>query len=275
VTPITHLPAGTFYGQIRGRRELDDLTLVESAYLPGLQIPTHVHARAFFYLVLEGVCTETCDGTVRTVEELTLVFHPAGSSHSDRWHGGIGRCFSFEVPLARLELAADNPPLPDHSVELCRGDAIWLATQLYREFRRAGDVSRLAIDGLLLEILAAVTPDRSRKIALTPPKWLTQSHELIHDRYTERLLLEEIAGAVGVHAMHLCRVFRKQFGCSVGQYIRTLRLERASRELVSSRKTVVEIAIDSGYSDQSHFTHEFRSHTGMTPVEFRRHLRPR
>jgi AraC family transcriptional regulator len=133
----------------------------------------------------------------------------------------------------------------------------------------------LAIDGLLLEILAEVTRERSPEATLKPTRWLTKIHDLIHDRFTERLSLETIAGAVGVHPMHLCRVFRKQYGCSVGQYIRRLRLERATRDLVSSRKAAVEVALDAGYSDQSHFTNDFSRHTGMTPIEFRRLLRPR
>jgi AraC-like DNA-binding protein len=55
----------------------------------------------------------------------------------------------------------------------------------------------------------------------------------------------------------------------VGEYIRRLRLDYAMQELAQSAKAIAEVALEVGFYDQSHFTHAFKLHTGMTPAQFR------
>jgi AraC family transcriptional regulator len=195
--------------------------------------------------------------------------------HADHWQGDGGRCFSIDIAHSRMESAREHAPILDHSTEFCSGDPIWLTTRLYREFRRMDDVSPLAMEGLALEVLAETSRGRWAVPERKPPRWLVQARELVYDRFAERLALEEIAGAVGVHPVHLCRVFRQKYGCTLGDYVRKLRMDFASRQLLTSQKSLVEIALAAGFADQSHFTKAFRRSTGMTPVEFRRHLRSR
>ena len=265
------LRPGSFHGKPLGQRRLGNRTLVESAYPPGVSIPTHVHSRAFFYLVLDGVCFETFDGSNRTAQPFTLVYHPAGSAHSDKWGVGGGRCFSFEISQRELGRAAAIAPVVDHSIDIGIGDAVWLAARLYSEFRRPDNVSHIAVEELVWGVLAEMAQGR-RLPQDQPPPWLVRARELLHDRFTERLLLSDVAESAGVHPMHLCRAFRKYYGHTIGNYIRELRLVSASRKLICSPEPIVEIALDAGYSDQSHFTNSFRRRTGMTPVAFRRSL---
>jgi AraC family transcriptional regulator len=61
---------------------------------------------------------------------------------------------------------------------------------------------------------------------------------------------------------------------TIGEYVRALRLDWATGQLVDSRKPLAVIAMEAGYADQSHFTRSFRRHTGSTPAEYRR-MHPR
>jgi AraC family transcriptional regulator len=70
-------------------------------------------------------------------------------------------------------------------------------------------------------------------------------------------------------------VFRQQYGCTVGDYVRKLRLDFASRQLATSSASLAAIALAAGFADQSHFTKAFRRASGMTPAEWRRHFRSR
>ena len=79
----------------------------------------------------------------------------------------------------------------------------------------------------------------------------------------------EIAAQVGVHPVQLARAFRKRYRCSVGELQRRLRLEHASRQLVTTHRTLAEIALAAGFSDQAHFCRVFKAHTGLTPARFR------
>jgi AraC family transcriptional regulator len=138
-----------------------------------------------------------------------------------------------------------------------------------------GDASPLAMEGLILELLAETARSKDGVKKGRSPSWLAQVRELLHDRFAERLVLDEIAGAVGVHPVYLCRVFRQQYGCTVGDYVRKLRLDFASRQLATSSASLGEIAFAAGFADQSHFTKAFRRASSMTPAEWRHHFRSR
>jgi AraC family transcriptional regulator len=138
-----------------------------------------------------------------------------------------------------------------------------------------GDALPLAMEGLVLELLADTARGKDDVKKRRSPNWLAQVRELLADRFPERLVLDEIAGTVGVHPVHLCRVFRQQYRCTIGDYIRKLRLDCASRQLATSSASLAEIALAAGFADQSHFTKAFRRASGMTPAEWRDHFRSR
>jgi len=102
------------------------------------------------------------------------------------------------------------------------------------------------------------------------PRWLAEARALLHDRYRENLRLGDIATAVGVHPVHLARVFRLSYGMPVGSYARGLRLTWAAGRLRDSGDSIAQIALEAGFFDQSHFTRAFKQHFGRTPLAYRR-----
>jgi AraC family transcriptional regulator len=78
-----------------------------------------------------------------------------------------------------------------------------------------------------------------------------------------------------VHAAHLARVFRKFKGCTIGDYVRGLRVQHACRRISGSDDSLADIALAAGFSDQSHLSRTFKQHTGMLPSQFRNLLRRR
>lgn len=151
----------------------------------------------------------------------------------------------------------------------------WLATRLYREYRRPDGASPMALEGLALEVLAETFRGTVPPSDRTPPRWLVRSRELLHDRLDQGMSLGEVAAAVGVHPVHLARTFRRHYGCSPGEYLSALRVEFACEQLAKTEVSVAEIALAAGFSDQSHLTKTFRRFNGITPGEYRRRMRPR
>jgi AraC family transcriptional regulator len=98
--------------------------------------------------------------------------------------------------------------------------------------------------------------------------WLLGVRRYIEIRFREKLSLSAIARNAGVHPAHLARTFHTTFGITVGAYIRRLRIEATIQDLKHKTKPVVEIALDAGFYDQSHFHHVFKKHTGLTPSEY-------
>ena len=105
------------------------------------------------------------------------------------------------------------------------------------------------------------------------PRWLLRAKERMHDEFTSRLTLQQIASTAGVHPVHLAATFRRIVGVPVAAYIRQLRLDYACRELTDSSTPLTDIAYAAGFADQSHFCRLFRQALGMTPSAYRAAVR--
>jgi AraC family transcriptional regulator len=157
----------------------------------------------------------------------------------------------------------------DGPQEFRDGPLVRLAASLYREFRNEDGLAPLAMEGLALEFLAVAARSAERSVPSAPPRWLRQVRDALHDRFRESVSLQELARDVGMHPAHLARTFRRYYGCTVGDYVRNLRVERGREELTATDRPLIEIALMLGYADQSHFSTAFKRHTGMTPSAFR------
>jgi AraC family transcriptional regulator len=250
-------------------QEIAGLWGTETCHPPLFNIPRHAHDLASFYLVLEGSLTEFYDRNRRDLKTCSVVFTPPGEIHSNAFHNAGGRCFLVELtPHWTDRLAASGIKL-ERSLDTNNGEPTRLATRLYKEFRYADKASALSIEGLALEILAAFARQTENAPAAYLPAWLRAAKDMLHDRFSETIRLDEIAEQVGVHPAHLARAFRRRYGCSLGEYQRRLRVEDASRQLVATRHSLADIALAAGFADQAHFSRVFRERTGMTPAKFR------
>ena len=144
-----------------------------------------------------------------------------------------------------------------------------LVVRIYNEFHEIDAASRLAIEGLSLEVMAEALRQQSRSPERLAPKWLEQARALLHDQISERHSIRQIAGSVGVHPVHLVREFRKHYRLTVGEYLRRLRVEFACRKLTDTDTPLIDIALAAGFSQQSHFTKTFKKLTGVTPNQYR------
>jgi len=96
-----------------------------------------------------------------------------------------------------------------HSTVFCRparvrgGPPCRFMSRVCQEFWQRDDVSPLAVEGLVLEVLTAAARGARRQPAHALVRWLQGVCELLRDRFADRLTLEEIASTVGVHPTHL------------------------------------------------------------------------
>lgn len=109
--------------------------------------------------------------------------------------------------------------------------------------------------------------DQDTEVALGPH--FGRVLEQLRNHYQQNVTNEALARLAGLSVRAFERRFRSCFHVSPQQYLRKLRLRMASHALLRGGQTIVEVALSSGFSDQSHFTREFRRYFGQTPREYR------
>jgi AraC family transcriptional regulator len=246
------------------------LTFWETLYAPDFKMPAHCHRNAFLYLVRQGVLTEVCDWKSETAHPSTLIFHPSGQLHANHFLGAGARVFNVELDSGWLDRLQACSLVLDAPAYFQGGHLVGLAARLYEEARETDPASRFVVEGLALELLAQMARHSVSLAERTPPHWLQQARELLHEQFSASLTLSEIASVVGVHPVHLASSFRRHFGCTVGDYVRRLRIESSSHQLIQSDVPLSEIALDAGFANQSHFTRTFRRLMGTTPAAYRK-----
>lgn len=260
------LPGGAFYGDARHSRQVGDFLLTEAHYPPRTRLPRHCHRHAYLCLVRRGGYQEAYGRTTRACGPLTLAWHPPGEMHSQDL--GDQPCVSFNIDVnpawaRRMEPVALAWLTPVHF--RC-GPAVTLALRLYREFLAMDTVSPAAVEELLLEVLSARQP-ASR--SASRPRWLHPVEQALRERCARPWSLTALARLAGVHPVHLATAFKRAHGCTIGDYVRRLRVESAVRALASTLHPLAAIALDAGFADQSHFTRLFKAACGLTPSRFR------
>ena len=208
------LATGTFYGRMLRKHKVGGFCLSETQYQLRSTLPRHSHQSPYLGFVLDGRYTETYGRKMRACDSFTLVYHPAGELHEQYFDSNV-RLFRIELSDERIsELGLMERKWEGSDSRKHR--ALSLTHRLYQEFRQPDEVSHLAIEGLCLELIAAVArrTDAGEVTSRHVPGWLQQAHELIKSCFLEQLTLRDVARAVKVHPVTLAREFHRYYGCT-------------------------------------------------------------
>jgi AraC-like DNA-binding protein len=103
-----------------------------------------------------------------------------------------------------------------------------------------------------------------------PPRTLRRVQEYVEAHLNESIELEELAAIAGLSMYHFARAFKTSAGVPPHSYLLRQRVDRARDLLISTEIPVADIAIATGFADQSHLARHFRQYIGVSPGAFRR-----
>jgi AraC family transcriptional regulator len=257
-----------FYGTTLRTRALGDFTITERAYPARYATPKHVHESPLFCVVLDGSYEEVNGGRTHECTSSTILFHAAHEEHLERFGQAGGRSLIVEIDPEWYRRVREVAPSGVRTAAWDGGALRMTGAKLYREFLNADDASRLIIEGLLLEISGEFL--RVRQCGeQRPPKWLGDVRDYVEANFARRITLASIGRAANVHPVHVAQTFRRFHNCTIGEYLRRLRIEFACRELANSESPLAEIAAHAGFTDHSHFNRTFKRMVGVPPSQYR------
>jgi AraC-like DNA-binding protein len=211
---------------------------------PNSQLPRHKHANCYIAVVLDGHYTEIGDRGRLQLTAGNVAFHGPYESHRNHF-GQLGAevlnlhvegCVGWATSLARIS----DPDLVVRVAEKDPRDAV----------------------SCLMEM---AVPESSLRT-----HWIDEvASDLLHD---PTMRLDQWAKAHGLAAASVSRVFGQSFGISPRRFRADIRVQRALHAIVATSQPLVNIAGDSGFSDQAHMTRAFRALTGKTPKAWRSQL---
>ena len=261
-----------YLGRVLTSRALTNFVLVESEYAAGQSLSWHSHERAFISIALKGSYLERCGSSDLYCDVGQVIFHTAGELHSNHFFEQGGSSLNLEILPHFAKRLFDYGVDTGTRITLRGEHYVQVGRKLQAEASKFDSVAELAIEGLAMEVLAEMVRNRALEARPRKSNWLDGVRTCLNERYCESLTLKDLAEAAQVHPVHLARAFRKRFGCSIGYYVRRLRIASACDEITNSDLPIAEIAGRNGFSDQSHLSRTIKHHTGTSPGQLRRNL---
>lgn len=255
--------SNSYYGQRARNYETGDFQLAESVYGGAAELPFHEHGNPHFCLVLSGNYSEKLVDGETERRPGDLMFYPAGAGHAER-HRVRGRHFLIELgPKLAALLEGSSERVVWTST---RGATRTEATRLFAAFRGAQAPSR-SLTELVRRLVDSAMRRPEKDVSCR--SWLVEVEKWLRESDAARPDLDSLARRAGVHPVYLGRAFRAAFGCSPGEYLRRLRVERAQRALGDSGAELADVAYASGFCDQSHLNRVFKRQIGTTPGRYK------
>ncbi len=216
----------------------------------------------------EGVRIEAQPGQLLTF--LPGPVHTYGSDHKQPWdilwahfQGRLAGEFMRAIRSSGapfLELGLDNE-LRDRWTELVIAQSAQTPETTIR-----CNTGLYGLLGLIIQRL------RQRNRATTITDRLNPQHvqAFIHNHFTNKLTLSQLAHAANLSVPHYTRLFKKQFGVSPLYYVIQKRIALASVLLMETNSPLKQIALSVGYEDPFYFSRLFKKVTGVSPQQYRR-----
>ena len=196
------------------------------------------------------------------------------------------RCdwFGVAIDVVQDVVGAFDPGLdahPERPFNFTRG---WANASTYLSQRRlfeqvaAGTVNDpLMVEESIVDLLDQVVRSAYQTTAIARPSTVGQKQrDIVHHvefvlsrQWGECLSLRDLADEVGISVYHLCRTFRRATGSTLHQYRQKLRVRSSLESVLESSRSLVDIALDAGFSSHSHYTSCFRQEFDQTPSSVR------
>lgn len=142
---------------------------------------------------------------------------------------------------------------------------------LYKEKEVLWEIKfRSLLYELIYILLKEFSVDKNNQILDNKLKKVSDICNYITENYSNGISVMEIANKYRYSQEYLCRYFKKYTGITIYQYINNIRLQNAYKDLVTTKESILSIALKNGFPNQKSFANYFKSIYGVNPSVYRK-----
>ncbi len=254
-------------------------------------IDWHWHQELQFCIVREGTVHFKVNGDSIFLSKGEGIFINKGQLHraeNTESRNGEYICFDFHENLISsftgsiINTRYVQPYTENKAIQHCvlKTSVDWQKRILknletaYDSYLKQGIGYEIRLHILLLEVWADLMENHFEKYPSDSEKILDnedlkKAMDYIHKNYMTKIGLGDLSEEVNLSKSSFSRKFKKQMNCTVFDYIINYRISRAASLLISTDRTVADIAYSCGFGSTSYFIEKFRMKTGKSPLRYR------
>ena len=255
----------------------DDGLRLEAYHFEGIvqPFPNHFHEHYVIGFVEDGTRRLSCRNREYSIEKGSIVLFNPGDSHAcvqsdDGTFDYRGFNIAKEVMLDLAEEVSGKRQLPGFSENIIYDDeAAFYLRRLHEMVMKGND--DFGKEEILLLLISLLIQNYGQPFENCIPECsreIEKACEYMEQHFTERIYLDQICRYAGLSKSTLLRAFTKSKGITPYRYLETIRINEA-KKLLAEEVPPVEVAIRTGFSDQSHFTNYFNQFIGLAPGIYR------
>lgn len=261
---VLALNIGNYFRQLNSLPQAKGFIYATTNFEIGTTDVLHYHDTSHLSFILKGGMVDKRQSYEIERSAGDLMFFYEGEPHQS-----IYKLF----PITNITIELNTSFLQQNSInESDLRDSVtnnpltkFIMLKIFKELLINDVFSDCSVELLLLDLIS----ERKRSTCQTHPKWIGIILELLNDQWNEPLMLKDLAKAADIHPTTISTHLPKYISCTLGEYRRRLRTERALQLIKNSNLSLTEIAHQCGFSDQSHFTRTFKHLTGFLPRYYR------
>ena len=270
----------------KNHRTVDFKILKESRMGQAREESERFHRYHELYYIAEGKCSVFIGQRTYRLQTGDFALIPAGTLHKTDFtsHGQNTKyVISFSVNTARqidafleTEIAETGIRAGKIKAPVQRQEAVLLlVNRMLYEFENQPPLGRSLCLALLAELLISLQRYRAGEaendgIEDTAHGRMREVAAYLCEHSREQITLSEVAAHFAVSPSHLSRVFHRETGFGLREYLVHYRIRQACDLLLNSDLSVTQIADQCGFSDSNYFGDAFKKATGLSPRDYRK-----
>lgn len=261
---IIRLNKGNYSGEVQNLKEYAGFITSRTIYVDNYNTEFHYHENPHLSFILQGGNYEhkKSQKSVKTIGD--VLFYHSGELHKTIPTNETTKNLNFEIDINFLKDNFISETELKKVVEHSLNSRLFML-KIHSELQLNDTITETAIQALLLNFVKNNETDNYKTI-----KWMVELTNILNDEWNINHSLSELSQRLGIHPVTISKNFNKYYGCTYGDYVRKLRVNRSLTLIKNTNNSLTEIAFLCGFTDQSHFIRVFKNYTGTNPKYFQK-----